>query len=61
METRQIHIGSLAMGGGAPVCIQSMTNTDTRDIESTVTQIQALSEAGCERVSTRVADRGGVY
>ena len=34
METRQIHIGSLAMGGGAPVCIQSMTNTDTRDIEA---------------------------
>ena len=56
METRQIHIGSLAMGGGAPVCIQSMTNTDTRDIESTVTQIQALSEAGCDLVRMSIYD-----
>jgi (E)-4-hydroxy-3-methylbut-2-enyl-diphosphate synthase len=55
--TRRIHIGSIPVGGGAPVAVQSMTNTDTRDIHATVAQIRRLSEAGCEIVRLAVPDR----
>lgn len=44
------------MGGGAPVSVQSMTNTDTRDVEATVWQIERLQEAGCEIVRVAVPD-----
>ncbi len=47
-NTRQIHIGSVAVGGGAPVSIQSMTNTETADAVSTLKQIRALADAGCQ-------------
>lgn len=47
-ETRQIHIGSVAIGGGAPVSIQSMTNTSTEDAAATLAQIRALAAAGCD-------------
>ncbi len=56
MKTKQIQIGPLIIGGGAPVCIQSMTNTDTRDIERTAAQIQALSQAGCDLVRMSIYD-----
>lgn len=56
MKTKQIQIGPLIIGSGAPVCIQSMTNTDTRDIERTVAQIQALSQAGCDLVRMSIYD-----
>lgn len=53
--TREVKIGSLKMGGTNPIIIQSMCNTDTRDVEATVAQILALEKAGCELV--RVAFR----
>ena len=46
--TKQLKIGALPLGGGAPVSIQSMTNTDTADAAATAAQILALEEAGCE-------------
>src|SRR5262245_6667226 len=45
---RQIHIGGVAIGGGAPVVVQSMTLTKTHDVEATTAQIAALASAGCE-------------
>jgi (E)-4-hydroxy-3-methylbut-2-enyl-diphosphate synthase len=55
-ETRKIKVGNVEIGGDAPVSIQSMTNTDTRDIKSTLKQIRALQEAGCEIVRLAVVD-----
>ncbi len=49
-------IGQLPIGGDAPVAVQSMTNTDTRDVNATVAQIQALINAGCELVRVAVPD-----
>jgi (E)-4-hydroxy-3-methylbut-2-enyl-diphosphate synthase len=54
--TRQIHLGSVAVGGGAPISVQSMTNTDTRDAASTLAQISRLAVAGCEIVRCAVPD-----
>jgi (E)-4-hydroxy-3-methylbut-2-enyl-diphosphate synthase len=47
-KTRQIHVGNVAIGGDAPISVQSMTTTYTRDVESTVAQILRLEEVGCE-------------
>ncbi|RUM34471.1 MAG: 4-hydroxy-3-methylbut-2-en-1-yl diphosphate synthase, partial [Desulfobulbus sp.] len=47
-KTQEIAIGGVKIGGDAPITVQSMTNTDTRDVISTVTQIRGLEEAGCE-------------
>lgn len=55
-KTRQIHIGDVAIGGDAPVSIQSMTNTKTYDTAATLSQIQALAAAGCEIVRLAVPD-----
>ncbi len=54
--SRQIHIGDVPVGGDAPVSVQSMTNTDTRDWRATVSQIERLEEAGCEIVRVAVPD-----
>lgn len=54
--TRRVMVGNVAIGGGAPVSIQSMTNTRTSDIEATVAQIEALENAGCEIVRCAVPD-----
>ncbi len=54
--TRQIKIGTVAVGGGAPIAVQSMTNTDTRDPAATLAQISALAEAGCHIVRCAVPD-----
>lgn len=54
--SRQISVGSVPVGGNAPVSVQSMTNTDTRDINATVQQIIRLAEAGCEIVRVAVPD-----
>src|SRR5439155_8922775 len=48
--TRQIHVGSVAVGGGAPVTVQSMTTTKTADVDGTLAQIYALSGAGADIV-----------
>ena len=55
-ETRQIHIGGVAIGGGAPISVQSMTNTKTTDTNATVEQINALQAAGCDIVRLAVPD-----
>ncbi len=54
--SRQIHVGPVAVGGGAPVSIQSMTNTPTHDVEATLGQIRALAAAGCDIVRVAVPD-----
>ena len=55
-KTRQIHIGSVAIGGDAPISVQSMTNTKTTDTAATVNQIRALRAAGCDIVRLAVPD-----
>ncbi len=54
--SKQINLGNVKIGGDAPISIQSMTNTDTRDIYATNAQIAALYEAGCEIVRCAVVD-----
>ncbi len=54
---RQINVGGVPIGGGAPVVVQSMTLTDTADVESTLAQIGRLDEAGCELVRVAVPGR----
>ena len=53
-HTKEIQIGSVRIGGGNPIAIQSMTNTKTEDVEATVAQILALEKAGCEIVRSTV-------
>ncbi len=55
--TRQVDVGGVKVGGGAPVSVQSMTNTFTHDVTATVLQIKKLEEAGCEIVRVAVPDR----
>lgn len=55
-KTKQISVGSVKVGGGAPISVQSMTNTDTRNVAATVAQIKALEEAGCEIIRVAVPD-----
>ena len=54
--TRQINVGGVPIGGGAPVTIQSMTNTPTQDAAATLRQIRELAAAGCEIVRVAVPD-----
>jgi (E)-4-hydroxy-3-methylbut-2-enyl-diphosphate synthase len=56
-KTRQVQVGKVKVGGGAPVSVQSMTKTDTRDVRATVAQIWALEAAGCEIVRVAVPVR----
>lgn len=55
-NTRPVRVGDITVGGGAPVSVQSMTNTDTRDVRATIGQIRRLEEAGCEIVRLAVPD-----
>ena len=55
-KTRQITVGDVKIGGDAPISVQSMTTTDTRDVKATVDQIKRLEEAGCEIVRVAVID-----
>ena len=55
-SVREVTVGSLKMGGNNPVWVQSMTNTDTRDVEATLAQIRALAAAGCDIVRVSVYD-----
>ncbi len=57
MTRRAVLVGGVMIGGGAPVVVQSMTNTDTRDVEATVAQIERLQAAGGEIVRVAVPDR----
>ncbi|MBU1349262.1 flavodoxin-dependent (E)-4-hydroxy-3-methylbut-2-enyl-diphosphate synthase, partial [Patescibacteria group bacterium] len=51
-----VRLGGIEIGGGRPVVVQSMTNTDTRNAEATLGQIERLTEAGCEIVRVAVPD-----
>src|SRR5215813_7460666 len=53
-KTTQVMVGQVAVGGGAPIVVQSMTNTDTADVQSTVEQVAALTRAGSEMVRITV-------
>lgn len=55
-KTRAVKISDITIGGGAPVSVQSMTNTDTRDVDATVRQINRLANAGCDIVRVAVPD-----
>lgn len=56
-ESKQISIGNIKIGGDAPISVQSMCNTDTRDVKLTCRQIHALSEAGCDIVRLAVLNK----
>lgn len=55
-KTREVSIGKVKIGGSNPIAIQSMCNTDTRDVEATVAQIKQLELAGCEIIRVAVPD-----
>jgi (E)-4-hydroxy-3-methylbut-2-enyl-diphosphate synthase len=55
-ESRQIHVGKVAVGGGAPISVQSMTNTLTRDAKATIAQVRALELAGADIVRVSCPD-----
>ena len=55
--SKQLHIGQVKIGGSAPIAVQSMTKTDTRDAKATITQIKRLEECGCEIVRVAIPDR----
>ncbi|MBR1820546.1 MAG: flavodoxin-dependent (E)-4-hydroxy-3-methylbut-2-enyl-diphosphate synthase [Clostridia bacterium] len=54
--TRKVFVGPVPIGGGAPVSVQTMTNTDTRDVEATLAQIRAMAAAGADIVRVSVYD-----
>ncbi len=55
--SKAIKIGNVTVGGGAPIVVQSMTKTDTRDVMSTINQIKELEDCGCEIVRVAIPDR----
>ncbi|QSV44876.1 flavodoxin-dependent (E)-4-hydroxy-3-methylbut-2-enyl-diphosphate synthase [Geobacter benzoatilyticus] len=55
-QTKQIHVGNIPVGGGAPCAVQSMCSTDTRNVAATLDQVRALTAAGCEIVRCAVPD-----
>ena len=55
--SKPIRVGSVIVGGGAPVSVQSMSKTDTRDVHSTINQIRELEECGCEIIRVAVPDQ----
>jgi (E)-4-hydroxy-3-methylbut-2-enyl-diphosphate synthase len=56
-QTKKVKVGNVEIGGGAPISVQSMTKTNTSDIDATVKQIHALEEAGCQIVRCAVPDK----
>ncbi len=56
-KSKKLFVGSVTIGGDAPVSIQSMTTTDTRDVSTTLNQIKILSDAGCDIVRVAVPDK----
>ncbi len=55
-QTRKIFIGDVSIGDGSPITVQSMTNTDTKDVEATLAQIHSLEKAGCELIRVAILD-----
>ena len=60
-KTRQIQIGSVAVGGNKPIAVQSMTNTKTQDVNATLRQIRLLAEAGCDIIRCAVPDMDAAF
>ena len=60
-KTRIIQIGKIAIGGGEPIAVQSMTKTDTSDIKATVKQIKDLEAAGCQIIRCAVPDEKAAF
>ncbi len=56
-RTRQISVGGVAVGGGAPIAVQAMAKTDTRDVRATAGEVRRLERAGAEIVRLAVPDR----
>ncbi len=59
-QTKQVMVGHVPIGGGAPVSVQSMTNTDTRDVQSSLDQIHRLEAAGCQIIRLAVPTKEAV-
>ena len=59
--TKRIMVGSVPVGGGAPVSIQSMLNTRTTDVEGSLAQLDALAAAGCQIARLAVPDREAAH
>ena len=59
-KSRMIRVGAVRIGGDAPIAVQSMTNTDTRNVATTVKQINALARAGCEIARVAIPDADAV-
>jgi (E)-4-hydroxy-3-methylbut-2-enyl-diphosphate synthase len=55
--TKRINVGGVPMGGGAPITVQSMTNTKTADVDATVRQIRSLENVGCDIIRVAVPDK----
>ena len=60
-KTRKIKVGNLEIGGNAPISVQSMTNTDTKNISATISQIHKMEKEGCELVRVAVPDLESCY
>jgi (E)-4-hydroxy-3-methylbut-2-enyl-diphosphate synthase len=56
-KTRQVQVGTVPVGGGAPISVQSMTTTKTSDVTATLKQVEALEEAGCQIIRITVPDQ----
>ena len=56
-KTKQISIGNVKIGGDAPISVQSMCNTDTRNVSATLRQIEELTDAGCEIIRLAVLNK----
>jgi (E)-4-hydroxy-3-methylbut-2-enyl-diphosphate synthase len=59
-KTKIINLGGVSIGGDSPIVVQSMTNTNTRDVKSTITQIKKLEKSGCEIIRIAVPDKEAV-
>ena len=59
-KSKKINLGDVPIGGDSPIVVQSMTNTDTRDVESTVAQIKKLEKIGCEIIRVALPDKEAV-
>ena len=60
-KTRKVKVGNLEIGGNAPISVQSMTNTDTKNISDTISQIHKMEKEGCELVRVAVPDLESCY
>ncbi|MCL0051540.1 flavodoxin-dependent (E)-4-hydroxy-3-methylbut-2-enyl-diphosphate synthase [Thermodesulfovibrionales bacterium] len=60
-KTRQLYVGNAVIGGGHPISVQSMTKTDTRDVDATAQQVASLESAGCEIIRIAVPDMDAAY